>query len=380
MTRKGKTVRRTAKVLTNPQISRVSVVEAGANMMPWSSVKSADGAVRLNDPTPEVTDIASISFAAAEFADVTAVESWMTGNGYGEFKIDSVAGGGFTAVSSGVAPAFDGEPAPVQLAAGVTVYVGRLAEPAADAPTAAEEPTGATEGTKSMTIASKAEAVQSFRTKSISTISDLTYAVRSLLYIVSDKEFEAIYKALPESASLPAIRTAATSLTDALGTLAAEEVAAFAAYVAEEIGEPPALEVAEILQAADKSETVLTIEPVVVTAIEPGELAPFVDPQVTELSGKVEAITEALKALTDGLAADRAAREASVAEAVEARAKAEMAAEERLKSLETAQARAGRRSVGIDAAIPGATPADKSQTDRLSDRAYERRFGVKPTA
>jgi hypothetical protein len=85
MDREPKKVRRRVRALTDPQPEFVSLVPAGANMTPFTAIKSADGETVLRADTHTVV---RLDFSKDKFPDVEAVTKWLVDGGYSGYSIE----------------------------------------------------------------------------------------------------------------------------------------------------------------------------------------------------------------------------------------------------------------------------------------------------
>ncbi|WP_349621632.1 hypothetical protein [Azospirillum argentinense] len=303
-------------------------------MTPWRSVKaaSADGGnMKVNELKTESTDVARIAFAAAQFTDEAAVKSWLDAGGYADYAVAKTETG-FEVVNAEVE--FDGEPEPVQLAEGLTAYVGRLkaveatqeSDPVAgsvteaaesekaagEAPAASEAPAGKTEvaaeaaPSEDATDAPAAKADEPVcARKSLYTVTSLGRIISDLVYLTEDRAWDAKYRDA-DAAVVEGLRTHATALVEILRALTADALAHFANWV-------DAATAGSVAEA-----TAAKAEPEAEAPAAKADAAPAVDPRVDALVEMVGKLAATVEGLTKSIADEKAEAAQKAAEVASA--------------------------------------------------------------
>lgn len=266
---KSKVQRKRVKALTDPKPEFVSLVMAGANMTPFTSVK-ADGVEEVVAKA-DTHEIVHIVFAKAEYADADAVKAWLTAGGYPDDtevveREDAFVVGELVPGSSAVAHG------------NVTVYLAEREQPEAKAEPVVDADTSPTAVTAVQPVAKSDEpvvVVASERVvKSLYAIPALIELVSALRWVVDDLTYEAAADAAEGDEAeyapvLTQLKASATSMLNGLSALCNVEVAelhtAFKAVepVAAPAVEAPAVEApAETpVVEAEKTEETAAVEP-----------------------------------------------------------------------------------------------------------------------
>lgn len=132
MKRNAITTRARVRALTDPEPKFVSIVKAGANQVPFLTVKLDPSALKENDIMSLKTalaakghDIAVLNFSSDKFDSEAAVQKWLEEGGYTDVTVEKTDAG-FTVVNK--TTEFDGEPEEIDTDfAGVSVLVGKVA-------------------------------------------------------------------------------------------------------------------------------------------------------------------------------------------------------------------------------------------------------------
>lgn len=90
MNREPKQVRRRVRALTDPQPEFVSLVPAGANMTPFTAIKSDDPEVALRADTHTIV---RLDFDKEKFPDHDTVVKWLTDGGYSGYSVEETESG-----------------------------------------------------------------------------------------------------------------------------------------------------------------------------------------------------------------------------------------------------------------------------------------------
>lgn len=354
----------TTKVLTDPVPQFVSLVKAGANMTPFTSIKAEDdpamtviakdvrvrkrsAAEGLTEPHPlleqpepatkddgqtdetkpeeaveaapapslkaEGYDVKTITFKGEAFTE-EAVKSWLDKGGYVDFDLIAIDGG-FSVTAKEQAELEDTRE--VQVAEGITAVVGKIktADPEEIADATNPEDTSAVvvdaapaaaPTTKSEEPAADGEVAK----KSLGTVCSLTEVVRQLSWIAYDEEWEAEYRGEDASAAVAEIKQLSASALTLLAKFAGEEAAKLISQKSEEAAAKAAAK-AEAEKATKSEETAPAAAPVVDTAdivakAVAAALAPLAQ-AMTDISKTVkeqgEALTQSQKEFTERVAA-----------------------------------------------------------------------------
>jgi hypothetical protein len=125
MNRNPKSQRRRVKALTDPHPEFVSLVQAGANMTPFKTVKSEDA------QKADTHAIVKIAFNGKVFADETAVKEWLDEGGYEDYAITKTEEG-FEVASVGSEGVDEAELSVIEKD-DMTIFVMKLDEPTGEA-------------------------------------------------------------------------------------------------------------------------------------------------------------------------------------------------------------------------------------------------------